>query len=326
MKKTNVLIINQSEYPLDQIRDIKKKCNLLNLENPSQNDLLNFIKRKKLYTVKVILTNLGVSINAKIINLLPNLKYVITPTTGVNHIDINFLKKKKIRLFSLKNKKKLSKVTSTAEHAWSLILGISRNLVSYHVDSMIKGRWNRNLHIKDNFQLSGKVLGILGYGRLGKMINRYAKSFGMKVLVFDKNSKKKLTNFCNLEKIFRKSDIVSINLSYDKSTHNLITNKIVKNAKAKQILINTSRGEIIHESVLGLYLNPNKGRYLGLDVLKDDFKWSRKIPTSELKFLKKYKKRILLTPHVGGVSIDAKDITRKMTLDSLKKILNFKNL
>ena len=326
MKKTNVLIINQSEYPLDQIRDIKKKCNLLNLENPSQNDLLNFIKRKKLYTVKVILTNLGVSINAKIINLLPNLKYVITPTTGVNHIDINFLKKKKIKLFLLKNKKKLSKVTSTAEHAWSLILGISRNLVSYHVDSMIKGRWNRNLHIKDNFQLSGKVLGILGYGRLGKMINRYAKSFGMKVLVFDKNLKKKLTNFCNLEKIFRKSDIVSINLSYDKSTHNLITNKIVKNAKAKQILINTSRGEIIHESVLGLYLNPNKGRYLGLDVLKDDFKWSRKIPTSELKFLKKYKKRILLTPHVGGVSIDAKDITRKMTLDSLKKILNFKNL
>ena len=95
MKKTNVLIINQSEYPLDQIRDIKKKCNLLNLENPSQNDLINFIKRKKLYTVKVILTNLGVSINAKIINLLPNLKYVITPTTGVNHIDINFLKKKK---------------------------------------------------------------------------------------------------------------------------------------------------------------------------------------------------------------------------------------
>ena len=60
--------------------------------------------------------------------------------------------------------------------------------------------------------------------------------------------------------------------------------------------------------------------------MKDDFKWSRKIPTSEFKFLKKYKKRILLTPHVGGVSIDAKDITRKMTLDSLKKVLNFKNL
>ena len=148
----------------------------------------------------------------------------------------------------------------------------------------------------------------------------------MKVLIFDKIPKKKLSNFCNLEKIFRKSDIISINLSYGKSTHNLITNKIVKNAKIKQILINTSRGEIIQQSALDLYLNPSKGRYLGLDVLKDDFKWSRKIPTSEFKFLKKYKKRILLTPHVGGVSIDAKDITRKMTLDSLKKVLNFKNL
>ena len=326
MKKTNVLIINQSEYSQGQIKDIKKKCNLLNLEYPSQKDLLDFIKRKKLNTVKIILTNLGVSINAKIINHLPNLKYVITPTTGVNHIDINFLKKKKIKIFSLKNKKNLNKINSTAEHAWCLILGISRNLVNYHQDSMIKGRWNRNLHIKDNFQLSGKVLGILGYGRLGKMINRYAKSFGMKVLIFDKIPKKKLSNFCNLEKIFRKSDIISINLSYGKSTHNLITNKIVKNAKIKQILINTSRGEIIQQSALDLYLNPSKGRYLGLDVLKDDFKWSRKIPTSEFKFLKKYKKRILLTPHVGGVSIDAKDITRKMTLDSLKKVLNFKNL
>ena len=327
MKKTDVLIINQSEYELNQIKDIKKKCNLYNLENPTQSDLSNFIKTRNLHSVKIIITNLGVYIDAKIINQFPNLKYVISPTTGLNHIDTNCLKRKKIKLFSLKNKIKMNKVTSTAEHAWALILGISRNLISYHIDTMINGKWNRNLHLKNNFQLSGKVLGILGYGRLGKMINKYAKSFGMKVLIFDKNSKKKkIKNFCTLEKIFKISDIVSINLSYNERTENLITKKILKNAKVRQILINTSRGEIIQESALAQYLNPRKKRYIGLDVLRDDFKWSKKIPRSKLNFLTKYKKRILLTPHVGGVSIDAKEITREMTLNNLKKILSYKNL
>ena len=159
----------------------------------------------------------------------------------MNHLDLDYIKKNKIKLFSIKNNKKLKYVTSTAEHTWSLILALSRNLIGYHDDTLSKGNWDRKKYINNNFQLYGKTIGIIGFGRLGKMISRYALAFGMKILIFDK--KKKITNYKNnysLSKIFSLSDIISINLSYNKSTHGIISKSILNKAKTNQILINTS--------------------------------------------------------------------------------------
>ena len=224
-------------------------------------------------------------------------------------------------MLTLAKNKKLNTVTSTAEHAWGLVLSLSRNIIPYYQDIIFRRNWRRNLYLNYNFQLYGKTIGIIGYGRLGKMISRYAKSFGMKILIFDKNKKKKIQNYYSLQKIFKISDVVYVNLDYNKSSHGIISKKIVSNAKDRQVLINTSRGEIIEDGVLKIYLNNKKHRQAGLDVLNNDSSWSSKIPLKSFNYIKKYKNKLILTPHVGGVSIDSKNITREIVLDYLFKLI-----
>tara|TARA_Y100000389_G_C17466896_1_gene526481 strand:- start:1253 stop:2242 length:990 start_codon:yes stop_codon:yes gene_type:complete len=320
--KLNLLFINKSEYEIKKLNIIKKKCTIYNIENPSRTKFIDFIKIKKLSKIDILVVNIGIDFNESILKLFPKLKIILTPTTGLNHLDIDYIKKKKIKLFSLKNNKKLKYVTSTAEHTWALILAITRNLIQYHNDTSLKGNWDRKKYIDNIFQLYGKTIGIVGFGRLGKMISIYAAAFGMKILIFDKKVKKyRIKNYSSLNKIFSQSDIVSINLSYDKTTHGIISKKILKKAKSNQILVNTSRGEIFDESALWSYLKSKKNRYAGLDVLVNDYKWYKKIPSNNLKKLRKIKKKIILTPHVGGVAVDAKKITRNIILELLFQVL-----
>ena len=179
MKKLNVLIINKSEYSFSKFSIFKKKINLYNIENPNQKSLKNFILKKKLYFIDIFIVNLGIVVDDDLLTLLPNVKVIITPTTGKTHIDLKVLHRKKIKLLSLAKNKKLKTVTSTAEHTWGLVLSLSRNIIPYYQDIILKRNWRRNLFLNYNFQLYGKTIGIIGYGRLGKMIYRYAKSFGM---------------------------------------------------------------------------------------------------------------------------------------------------
>ena len=326
-KKPKVLFVNISEYNKNKLKVIKKNCTVYNFENPSRKKLIHFLKIKKFTRIDILITNIGIYYDTFVLKLFPNLKIILTPTTGINHLDLNYIKKNKIKLFSLKNNKKLKYVTSTAEHAWALILAISRNLVAYNNETLLGGKWERKKYINKNFQLYGKTIGIIGYGRLGKLISKYATAFGMKILVFDKKIKKsKIKSFSSLSKIFMLSDIVTINLTYDHTTHEIISKNILFKAKKNQVLINTSRGEIIQENALWSYLNLKKKRYAGLDVLVNDHKWTNKIPREKFKIIKKYNKNMLLTPHVGGVSIDAKNITREIILDILIKIIrNYKS-
>ena len=327
-KKLKALFINSEEYNKDEYKNLKKSCIIYNIENPSRKELINFIKIRKVSEIDILVVNIGIDYDETILKLLPKLKIILTPTTGLNHLDQNYIKKNKIKLFSLKNNQKLKYVTSTAEHAWALILAISRNLIAYNNETLLKGNWNRKKYIDKNFQLYGKTIGIIGYGRLGRLISKYAKAFGMKILAFDKKIKKqKIKNYSSLNMIFLLSDIISINLTYDKTTHGIISEKILSKAKKNQVIINTSRGEIINEDALWSYLKVKNNRYAGLDVLVNDHKWFNKIPKKKFKTLSKYNKKMLLTPHVGGVSIDAKNITREIILDILtKEIRNYKTL
>ena len=224
MKRLNILIINKSEYNFNKFPKLNKKINLYNIENPNQESLKNFILKKKLNFIDIFIVNLGIVVDEDLLKLLPKVKAIITPTTGTTHIDLKVLHRKKIKLLTLAKNKKLNTVTSTAEHAWGLVLSLSRNIIPYYQDIIFRRNWRRNLYLNYNFQLYGKTIGIIGYGRLGKMISRYAKSFGMKILIFDKNKKKKIQNYSSLQN-FLLSDIVTINLTYDNTTHKIISKK-----------------------------------------------------------------------------------------------------
>jgi D-3-phosphoglycerate dehydrogenase len=317
--KLNLLIFNISEYNKQQIRNLKNHLNIYFIENPNKKNFEKLLKKLNDKNIKInyLISNFGIKFDKNLIDKLPNLKMILTPTTGINHIDTKYLKLKKIKLFSLLKNHKLKKITSTAEHTWALILAISRNLIHYSRDVLENGKWERKKYL--NFQLNEKILGIVGFGRLGKMVKRYAKAFNMATLIFDK--KKGIKNKCSLQKVFSKSDIVTIHLELNSKTRGIISKKIIKIAKKNLIIINTSRGEVIDEQFMFEQLKKNNIKYFGADVLVNDHMWTKKIPYKKKVEINKIKNKILLTPHVGGNTVEANKVTRKIILDKLLEII-----
>lgn len=322
MKKA-ILILDYHDYPKKILEKLEKKIIIIKYNPKNQNDLKNFlIKQSKKFLIFAIVTKLGLKFDKQLISLTNNkLKYLLSPTTGLNHIETNELKKNKVKIIHLKNKKFLSTISSTAEHTWALILAISRNLKYY--DNLIfqKKKWDRGDLI--NFEIQDKTIGIVGYGRLGKILARYAKAFKMKVLIFDRKKfklPKSVTN-CTLEKLFKKSDIITINLNYEKKNEEIISSKILNKVKKNLIMINTSRGELIDQGYLFKMLKKNKIKFAGLDVLSGDSTWNKILPKKILKDLSLLKSKLIITPHVGGYSVQSVRKTREHIMNKFIKLL-----
>ncbi len=322
MKKA-ILILNHHEYSKKILDKLKKKLIIIKYDPKNQDDLKKFlIQKSKKFLIFAIVTKLGLKFDKHLSSLTNNkLKYLLSPTTGLNHIDVEGFKKHKVKIIHLKNKKFLASISSTAEHAWALILAISRNLKYYDETIFIKKKWDRGELI--NFEIQEKTLGIIGYGRLGKILAKYAKAFGMNIFIYDRKKIKlpKYIKSISLENIFKKCDIVTINLSYEKNNKKIINSNILKKSKKNLILINTSRGELIDQGYLFKMLKENKIKFAGLDVLQDDSTWNKKIPKKTIKNLNSLKSKLLVTPHVGGFSEQAVIKTREHLIKNFIKVL-----
>ena len=134
-------------------------------------------------------------------------------------------------------------------------------------------------------------------------------------------TKKKIKNKSSLKKIFSNSDIITIHLDLNSKTRGIINKKIINYTSKKSIIINTSRGEIIDENFLFDKLKKNKINYFGTDVLIDDYNWNKRVPTKKKEQINKIKNRIIITPHVGGNTVEANKITRRIVFNQLFKVL-----
>ena len=139
---------------------------------------------KKLDQYDGIFTKFDHLIDKNFFDKAPNLKYIVSNVTGLDLIDTHLTKKNKIKIFSLKNERKfLKKITSTAEFTFALILSLIRKVPQAH-NSILKKKKNRYNFIGKN--IKDKTLGIIGFGRNGRLIYKYAKAFGMNILLIDK--------------------------------------------------------------------------------------------------------------------------------------------
>ena len=112
-RKLIVLIINISEYNKNKLKIIKKNCTIYSLENPTSKKLILFLKNKKFPKIDILITNIGIYYDKFILKLFPNLKVILTPTTGVNHIDLNYIRKINKIVFIKKIK---TEIFTSAEH------------------------------------------------------------------------------------------------------------------------------------------------------------------------------------------------------------------
>ena len=147
-------------------------------------------------------------------------------------------------------------------------------------------------------EVASLTIGIIGLGRLGNFMGKYAKAFGMKVFYFDPFKKNKVFKKTNLKKLFETSDVISIHVHVDKKTKYMINQKILRYAKRKPLIINTSRGELVKEKDIIWALKKKLISGYGTDVIEKEFEDIKKSPI--IRNIGKY--NIIVTPHVGGMT------------------------
>jgi D-3-phosphoglycerate dehydrogenase len=275
--------------------------------------------------VDVLLIALDTKLNEKELSHFPNLKYIVTPSTGTDHIDENYCTKKGVKIISLKGETDfLKNITATAEHAFGLILSLTRNIPSAF-DSVKNNEWAREKFVGN--ELNGKTLGILGFGRYGKIMAKYAKAFNMDVIAYDpsknakENMKKYDVTFQPWDKVFQKSDVVSIHINLNEKTHGIIGKKEFELMKNDAVLINTSRGQIVVEEYLLSALEKNKIFGAAVDVLSTENQKSHPIVNPLVRYSKKHN-NLIITPHIGGSTHESIDKTVRFVLKKLTTTLN----
>jgi D-3-phosphoglycerate dehydrogenase / 2-oxoglutarate reductase len=252
-------------------------------------------------SVTVIIVRLGGMLSEEILRKFPNVECIISATTGQDHLSLNAISKKNAQLITLKGEEEfLRTIPSTAEHTWALLLSLIRN-VNAAVNHVRNGGWDRDLF--KGFQLKNKKIGIIGLGRIGEMIAKYAKAFDMEVLYFDPYVKNNnFRRMKSLKELMKESDIISIHVHLNNETEKLISNDLLKSVKKGSYLLNTSRGKILDETEVVNSLMRGDLAGVGLDVLSEEI--NKNIRESELwKAQERY--NVIITPHIAGATYDA---------------------
>ena len=230
-------------------------------------------------------------ITKTLIENLPKLKYIMTSGMRNKAIDLETAKNKNIIVCG-------TEINSNpaAEVTWALILGLYRNM-KQEIDNMFQGYWQTTI----GFELKGKMLGLIGLGKIGTQVAKVAKAFGMEVCAWSENLNLSHANELGVlpmskEDLLKNSDIISIHLVLGERYKNLITKKELGMMKKTAFLINTSRGPIINENDLVEVLKDEKIAGVGLDVYeKEPLHQDHK-----LRFLP----NALLLPHIGYVTAE----------------------
>ena len=283
------------------------------LKKNSHGFLIENLKNKLNYNAIIITSS--TQLNHELINKSKRLKLIFIMSLHlISKINLKKFKKDiKILWFGKKSKQILDKVNATPEFIFGLIILLSKNFMNIQ-KTIYENTWKPRETALQSFEkmLSESKLGIIGYGRIGKKLKSIAKSFGIETLIY---SNKKIKNKKSLNYIAQNADFVTINLSLNSSTKNLIDKDFFRKMKKNSYFINTAKGEIVNYNHLLKYLGKNiKGA--AIDVYKIERSSHR-----ELKMLHNYANKnnnLILTPHVAGGTLDSLMKLQEHSLDIIK--------
>lgn len=231
--------------------------------------------RKRLEDYKGDLSNvtvLSTFINSKVdeaaLDRLPRLRFITTRSTGFDHIDLVSCRRRHITVCNVPTYGS----ATVAEHTFALLLAISRKLRE-SIERTREGSFD--FHQLQGFDLEGKVIGILGTGRIGTHVARIAKGFGMTVLGYDTRPNKQAAEdigflYVTVDQLLKNSDIISLHLPYAKDTHHFLGKEEFGKMKKGVVIINTARGGLIDTEALLAALDDGTVKAAGLDVLEEE--------------------------------------------------------
>ncbi len=306
--KRKIAVITPLKH-LELEKLIESKGEVYYLENGSKSEVKSLLTGKSINTILCNPNKQSYIIDKELLEGT-KVKLINTCSTGLSHIDLKFCKKNDIEVFSLtKDFDLINDLPSTSELAFGLMLDLLRNITSSQ-KHVLKFGWDYTEFI--GRQVKGLNIGIIGYGRLGKLMFKYCKAFDADVKVYDpyiaEHDDEKMEDFIS------KCNVISIHVHLNDETRYMINKHTLSKARKDLIIINTSRGAIVNENDLIKLLEKGLIGGYGTDVIEnenDDIRKSKLIQKMKLN------NKILITPHVGGMTIEGQTKAYKWSINKL---------
>ena len=265
---------------------------------------------------EVIFTN-KVILNSETIEQLPELKYIGVLATGTNVVDLNFAKERGICVTNIPG----YSTDSVVQHVLALMLHFSSK-VSVHNDAVQQGDWVNSIDFSFTLgtlnELSGKTLGIIGLGTIGRKLARVADAMGMKIVAAHQSSMDRLelpyeVEWLPVDEVFALADFLSLNCPLTPETEKVVNAEHLKKMKSSAIVINTGRGPLVDEQALADALNNGTIAGAGLDVL------STEPPAGDNPLLSA--ENCVITPHIAWASREARARLIAIAADNLTSFM-----
>lgn len=280
--------------------------------DPSDIDLI--IERSK--DAEAILIN-KTPITRELLDNLPNLKYIGVLATGYNVVDVEAAKEKGIVVTNIPT----YGTDAVTQMVFALLLELT-NHVAEHNKAVKEGQWSAKpdwcFWNKPLMELSGKTIGIIGYGRIGQSVGQVARAFGMRVLANANRPRRELENenmkYVELDELYKLSDVISLHCPLTEDTKGMINKDSISKMKDGVIIINTSRGPLIVEEDLAVALDSGKVKGAGLDVVN--------VEPIELDNPLLKQDNCIITPHIAWAPLETRARLMNIAIDNLKAFMD----
>ena len=277
--------------------------------------------REALTGAAVLITSLSMTYDEDLFSHADALRLIATPSTGTDHIDVAAAQSRGIDVMSIKlDYDALKYITSTAELAWGLLLAANRRIPAAF-DAVKAGRWDSAAF--RGHELTDKVMGVVGYGRLGEMVAQYARAFRMEVIAADPFARiPHWIRRVSLDDLFRGADYISVHVHLTDETRGMIGREQFALAKPEAVLVNTSRGAMIDEVALIEALESGRLRAAGVDVRARELE----CPPAEDPLVQyaATHDNLVITPHMGGVTFESQEKAYMHLVEKIEQYLEEK--
>ncbi len=300
-------ILEPSHFSDSALAQLKKigKVKLFDGDN-----LKSFLK-----DVSILFVRLNHRIDASILDHAKNLEIICTPTTGLNHIDLDYCKKRHIKILSLKGETAFLKtIRATPEHTLGLILALYRNYHSAFL-TLQNNEWNRENH--KGYEIFNSNIGIIGLGRVGTILSGYLLKMGAHVGYYDiadKRAAAKLRKYRSVADLIKHSDTIVLCSSYDANVGSIIRQKEIDLMNGKYF-VNTARAELTDEEYLVQMAGKDHFKGIAIDVISEEQTTQR---TLKQWLTLGLNRNIIVTPHIGGATYTSMCRTEEFIVGKLK--------
>lgn len=322
MAKPKLLYYSMLQYQRETLALLHENFDVIELENPSRDT------DEVLATVDVVLAPLGYYCGKEKIDKCLSLRAIGSNTTGHPHIDVEYARAKGISVVTLKYERDfLDTITPTAELTWGLLIALTRKMFPA-VAYTRQGKWNRR-PFPGKKMLSRMNIGVVGLGRLGYKVAQFALKFGMDVRYYDPHVSSGypgLKKTSSLQELVSGCDIVTVHVPHEKLNEGMFNEEIFSNFREGAFFINTSRGELVDHDAFLWALSSGRLAGAAIDVFEGEFAsdFEATFKSHPLWAYAQAHDNLIITPHIGGSTIDAWGDTERHTVQRILEILHDK--